>query len=70
MAKQIEEYALYKGDELLIIGTIKEIAKHEGVKVDTIKFYKTPVYKKRVESRKRSKAPKILVSLDDEDDCE
>lgn len=69
MAKQIEEYALYKGEELLIIGTIKEIAKHEGVKEETIKFYKTPVYLNRVANRKRSRASKILVSLDD-DDCE
>lgn len=65
----MNEYALYKGDELIKIGTIKEIAEHEGVKEDTIKFYKTPVYKKRVSQRERSKAPRILIKLDEED-CE
>ena len=41
-------YALYHGDEILAIGTIKELAKYLGVRERTIKFYSTPTYKKRV----------------------
>ncbi len=40
-------YALYHGDNILTIGTIKELAKYLGVKERTIKFYSTPTYKKR-----------------------
>ncbi|MFM0900601.1 hypothetical protein P7J55_10145 [Streptococcus suis] len=42
-----KEYALYKGDELLAIGTAKELADKFGVKVSTIHFYKSPAYIKR-----------------------
>ena len=40
-------YALYKGDDLLGIGTAKELAEIHGVKPSTIKFYATPVYHRR-----------------------
>lgn len=40
-------YALYHGDNILTIGTIKELAKYLGVKGRTIMFYGTPKYKKR-----------------------
>lgn len=40
------EYALYKGDDLLVMGTIAEIAQFTGAKQNTIRFYGTPTYKK------------------------
>lgn len=40
-------YALYKGDEILTIGTKKELALYLGVKERTINFYSTPTYRKR-----------------------
>ena len=48
----MKEYAMYKGDECIAIGTIDEIAKRLNVKVKTIKFYLTPTYKKRVKKSK------------------
>lgn len=42
------EYALYKGDDLLIIGTITELAEFKNVTRDTILFYMSNSYKKRV----------------------
>lgn len=45
-------YALYKGEELLEIGTKKELAERFGVKVKTISFYNTPAYTKRTSSEK------------------
>ncbi|AHF27903.1 TPA: hypothetical protein ACV42B_003052 [Listeria monocytogenes] len=41
------EYALYKADELLIIGTVEELAEFQKVKRETILFYATPTYQKR-----------------------
>lgn len=42
------EYALYKGDELLLIGTLTELAEFKNVTRDTILFYMSSSYKKRV----------------------
>ncbi len=40
-------YALYKGDEILTIGSIKELALYLNVSIETIRFYTTPTYRKR-----------------------
>lgn len=50
------EYAIYKGDDLLIIGTREECAKELDVKPETISFYCTPSYKKRVADRGGNRA--------------
>ena len=42
-------YALYHGDKFLIVGTKQELADYLGVKVETITFYSSKVYKKRRE---------------------
>lgn len=47
-----KEYALYKGDKLLAMGTAKELADRFGVKVSTIHFYKSPTYIKRTNETK------------------
>lgn len=56
------QYALYKGDTLLHIGTVNEIAEIEGVKPETIRFYKNPTYKRR---RAKSKNYRELVLIDE-----
>ena len=61
-----KEYALYKGEKLLMIGTIEEIAKAYGVKKKTILFYQTPAYLKRHEKSHIGNY-KVLVKLDEED---
>ena len=40
-------YALYKGDNLLITGTIFQIAKARGIKIESVYFLKRPSYLKR-----------------------
>lgn len=55
------EYALYKDDELLALGTMKEIAKQMGVKYRTIMYYKTPSQKKRTKGKGR-----ILIPIEEE----
>lgn len=59
-----KEYALYKGEKLLIIGTIGKIAKNQNVKRRTILFYQTPTYLKR-RSKSHIGNYKVLVKLDD-----
>ena len=63
----MKEYALYKGDELLSIGTIQEIAKEQNIKEKTVKFYKTRAYEKRIQSRK-NKNSKILIEIEREEE--
>ena len=56
-----KEYALYKGDELLGVGTKKELAEMLGVSVSTIYYYHTPTYAKRTSETKGRR----LVRLDE-----
>ena len=59
------EYAMYKGENLLVIGTESELARELGVKVETIKFYKSPAYARRLAERKdRGENCRVLVALD------
>lgn len=44
---QAKEYALYKGEELLAMGTKREIAEQLGVSASTVGYYGTPVYARR-----------------------
>lgn len=48
MKKKDKVYALYKKEECIGIGTTKELSEQLNVQEKTIKFYKTPTYKKRV----------------------
>lgn len=60
------ELALYKGEELLAMGTLDQVAKELGVSELTILFYATPAYKRRLSGRK-VKSARELVWLDEED---
>ena len=50
---QAKEYALYKGEELIAMGTKKEIAKQLGVSPSTVGYYGTPVYSRRTSENGR-----------------
>ena len=64
----MKEYALYKGDEILSIGTIPEIAKEMGLKEHTISFYKTESYLNRLRRRNSIDGNvRILIPLDEEE---
>ena len=56
-----QEYALYKGEECLAIGTIEEIAKQQGIKEKSVYFMLMPTYKKRVKNSRIGR--KELVKL-------
>lgn len=59
-ARKIKEYALYKDDDLLALGTIGEIAKELKILEQTVRTYMTPSYQKRTKRSRR-----MLVMLDD-----
>lgn len=42
-------YVVYKGDEIICIGSARECAEALGVKVNTIYFYASQAWKRRVE---------------------
>lgn len=64
----MKEYALYKGEELLHIGTAPELAKMHGVKTNTIYHYANRAYKKRVERIRKTHNFLIAVPLGDSDE--
>lgn len=63
--RKYKEYALYKGDEFIVAGTLKEIAKHQNIKEQTVLFYRMPAYLKRREKSK-TKNYKVLINLEGE----
>ena len=58
------DYAVYRGDTFLFMGTSKECANYLGVTVNTVYFYTTPRYRKRFESDSN----RIIVIRVEEDD--
>ena len=63
----MKEYALYKGEKILEIGTIAYIARKTGIQRQTISYYKTQAYRNKLEKRKNlGKNARILIPLDDE----
>ena len=55
------EYAVYRGDELIIIGTLKECAERLNTTEQMIKYYSYPSHKKRAEGKNQI----IVERLDD-----
>lgn len=64
MARKCKEYALYKGENLLCIGTAKHIAEVFNINETTVRFYASPTYKKRLAQRKRVMNARKLIALD------
>lgn len=60
----LKEYAVYKGDKLLGIGTADELAKLLNVKRESIIYLKSPSYRRRLEARNCRNA-RTIVFLDD-----
>lgn len=62
----MKEYAVYKGEELLAIGTAEECARSLGVQERTILFYTYPTYQRRLKKRKASDNVRHVVELTDD----
>lgn len=54
-------YALYKGDNLIAIGTAKEIAEKMNIKVATVYFYQTASCAKRSNGGNK----RVLIKLEE-----
>ena len=46
------EYALYKGDELLDMGTLEYLSKKFNEKKKSLLFYQSPAYKRRTSDQR------------------
>lgn len=58
-----KEYALYKGEKLLIIGTIEEIAKNQNITEKSVMYYGTPAHLRKNKNSHPGNY-KVLVKLD------
>ena len=61
MGRKKQEYALYKGDEFIDLGTIEEIAKRLKVAPKTVRYFSTPAYKRK---GKDDTNRKVLIRLE------
>lgn len=57
---------MYKGEECLAIGNIYELAKKLNVKVDTIRWYSTPTYRRRLEKKNKKRISKHKFRFNEE----
>lgn len=64
MKRKRWEYAMYKGEECLAIGTSNEICKQMNIKMQTFHYYRTNAYKDRINNRV-SKNARIIIKLED-----
>lgn len=46
-----KEYALYKGNELLDMGTLEYLSKKFNIKKKSLLFYQSPSYKRRTSEK-------------------
>lgn len=58
-----KEYAVYKGDDLLCIGTAEECAESLNVAPKTVLFYQYPSYQKRA---KNTENRRIAIPLEED----
>jgi hypothetical protein len=59
-------YAVYKGETMICTGTKKECAAHMNVLPDTIRYYASPAYSRRVKKRKSNNSI-IVVRLEEDE---
>lgn len=64
MKRKRWEYAMYKGEECLAIGTSNEICKQMNIKMQTFQYYRTNAYKDRINNRV-SKNARIIIKLEE-----
>ena len=64
-AKHPNQYALYYGDKYVYGGTIEEISKYTGLSINTIWYYASPVYHKRIKDNDN-----VVIVIKVEDDEE
>ena len=64
--KPPREFAVYKGEEILTMGTKKEICEELGIKGATFDFCRSKTYLKRMEKSKKNNY-RTIVRIDNEE---
>lgn len=59
-----QRYAVYKGDDLLAIGTASEIAQELKVSVATVKWWASPIAHKRADEGRHPYGRKVAERID------
>lgn len=63
----MNEYAVYKGEELIAMGTNHELAKKFNVSIKTVRFWNSPANIRRIESRRGGNSQgKLAIRIEDE----
>lgn len=68
--KKDRVYAVYKGDDFLQLGTVKELAKYFNVLENTIRYLSYPVNIKRADGKTKTgkdKKRKIAIIIEEEE---
>ncbi len=62
--RRLQEYAVYKGDIFICIGTAKECAEYMDIKEESFRFYLSPTYqlRKRPGSKNRIIVDRLGIS--------
>lgn len=68
--REKKEVAVYRGDELLAVGTVKECAEITGYAYQTLLCYLTPSFQKRYKYGKKGPKIQVIEIEDDENDTE
>lgn len=65
IVNRVQVYALYQGDDLLSVGTAREIAEERGVKRNTITFLGSPSYKQRLKPDSKALVAHVVGTVGD-----
>lgn len=65
MRPQVNEYALYKGDTFIDLGTMSHLSSITGLKPNTLRYLGTPSYMQRLAKRKSTDAL-VVVKIEEE----
>lgn len=58
------EYAMYKGEELLAMGTSNEICEQMNISIKTFWFYRTKTYQNRYKDKKGNRREIVRIDND------
>lgn len=62
-----KEYVVYKGETFVCMGTVQECARHMGVLPETVQYYTTPTYQKRLAKRKKARNYLTVTKVEDDE---
>lgn len=62
-----KEYVVYKGESFICIGTMQECAQHMGVLPETVYFYTTQAYQRRLDKRKNPRNYLTVTELEEDE---